>query len=76
MEGGIEMYPFVLEELAWAITREREEEARKTRPSAVRRRVARLPFRSHLARQLVHAGVHLDRAAGESALKAAARGRC
>lgn len=26
------MYPYIYEELAWAIAREREEEARKTRP--------------------------------------------
>ncbi len=26
------MYPYSVEELAWAVTREREDEARKTRP--------------------------------------------
>ena len=29
------MYPYSVEELAWAIAREREEEVRKARPKAV-----------------------------------------
>lgn len=66
----------ITEELAWAMAREREEEARRMRPHAEQRPVTRPSLRSRLARKLVHAGLHLDSTAGDSVLKAVARSRC
>lgn len=70
------MYAHMYEELARAIAREREEEALRMRPRSVPSRVAKLPLRSRLARELVWVGAHLDRKAAESALGAGVRGRC
>ena len=56
----------VVEELTWATVRQREEEARAARPHTDRRPHG-APFRSRLARTLVHAGLHLDGKAGELA---------
>ena len=70
------MYAHMYEELARAIAREREEEASRRRPRSVPSRVAKLPLRSRLARELVWVGAHLDRNAAESALGAGVRGRC
>jgi hypothetical protein len=66
----------ITEELAWAMVREREEEARRMRPHVEHRPVNRSSLRSRLARKLVHAGLHLDGTAGESVLKTVASGRC
>ena len=70
------MYAHMYEELARAIAREREDEASRRRPRSVPSRVAKLPLRSRLARELVWVGAHLDRKAAESALGAGVRGRC
>ncbi len=70
------MYTHMYEELAWAIAREREEEALRRQPRPEQRRVAKLPLRSRLARELVWVGAHLDRNAAESALGAGVRDRC
>ena len=69
------MYPFI-EELVWAAVREREEAAGLTRTRTAERHRSRSPLRSRLARKLVRAGIHLDRTAGESELRAAGSGRC
>ena len=66
----------ITEELAWAMTREREEEARRMRSQTEHRPANRPSLRSRLARKLVHAGLHLDSTAGDSVLKAVARSRC
>ncbi len=68
------MQMYALEEMARAIAREREEEARQTRPHTEGRPQPREPLRSRLARLLVLAGIHLDPTAGESALKPANSG--
>ena len=68
------MCAYALEEMAWAVAREREEEARQTRPHTEERPESREPLRSRLARLLVLAGIRLDRRAGESALKPANNG--
>ncbi len=66
----------ITEELAWAMVREREEEARRMRSQTEHRLANRSSLRSQIARKLVHAGLHLDGTAGESVLKAVASGRC
>ena len=67
---------YIIEELAWAIAQEWEEEARQMRRHSQHRPETKPALRSRLARKLVQTGVRLDRAAGESALKAAACSRC
>lgn len=60
------MNPDLMEELTWATMRQREEDARASRPHSGLPRTWR-PFRSRLARTLVHAGLHLDHEAGDLA---------
>ncbi len=67
---------YITEELAWAMTREREEEARRMRSQTEHRLANQPSLRSRLARKLVRAGLHLDSTAGQSVLKAVASGRC
>lgn len=62
------MCAYALEEMAWAVAREREEEARQTRPHTEERPAPREPLRSQLARLLVQVRVRLDRTASEAAL--------
>ena len=54
-----------IEELTWATIRQREEDARAVRPHSGS--PGGQALRSRLARTLVHAGLHLDRKAGELA---------
>lgn len=61
------MYSYVLEELARATVQEREAESRQRRRCRERRSTSKSSLRSLLARELVHAGLHLDRSAGELA---------
>lgn len=58
------MFGFAIEELAWALAREREEEVRQIRPHLSCPK-DREPLRSRLARALVGLGVRLDPSAGE-----------
>ena len=69
------MYPYI-EELVWAMDRERREEARRMRPHTESRPRSGQNLRSRLARTLVAAGIHLDRSARESALERPACADC
>lgn len=67
------MQGYVPEELAWALARERAEEARRTRPH-IEWPPSPEPLRSWLARLLVRVGICLDPTARETALRAADNG--
>ena len=69
------MYPYI-EELVWAINRERLEEARRMRPHTESRPTSGQNLRSRLARTLVGAGIRLDRSARDLALEAPACADC
>ncbi len=58
------MFGLALEELAWALAREREEEVRQIRPHLACPQ-DREPLRSRLARALVSLGTRLDPSALE-----------
>ena len=60
------MYAYPLDELAEAAIREREREARQTRPHTDKPALGRQPLRSRLARLLMAVAVHLDRGAADS----------
>ncbi|OGO50759.1 MAG: hypothetical protein A2148_03435 [Chloroflexi bacterium RBG_16_68_14] len=61
------MYPYILEEFARAVAQEREAESRQRR-CRERRSTSKSSLRSRLAREMVHAGLHLDPGAGELAV--------
>lgn len=61
------MYPYILEEFARAVVQEREAEAHQRRRCRERRSTSKSSLRSRLAREMVHAGLHLDPRAGELA---------
>ncbi len=65
------MFLYALEDIARAMAREREEEARRLQTMAEASGSHPHRLRSRLARLLVLAGVRLDPTAGESALTAA-----
>jgi len=67
------MYAYPVEELAQAVIREREREARQTRPHTDKPATERQPLRSRLAQLLMAVAVHLDRGAGDS-MRPAGRG--
>ncbi len=69
------MYPYI-EELVWAVERERREEARRMRPHTESRPKSGQNLRSRLARTLVVAGIHLDRKAWELASDRPATADC
>ncbi|MCH7812186.1 MAG: hypothetical protein IH958_06110 [Chloroflexi bacterium] len=58
----------LVEDFAWLVQLERQEEARRMRTRAL----AQGPLRPWLARLLVQAGIHLDRTSGEAAVARAA----
>ena len=70
------MYAYPLEELTWAITRERAEEARQTRPHTEERPRLVEPLRSWLARWLVGVGDRPDHVAGRSSPRAVGNDCC
>ena len=70
------MYAYPLEELAWAIAREREEEARHIRPHTEERPRPLEPLRSWLSRWLIGAGPQRARPGSGSTLRTAGNGCC